>query len=896
MASLMPCIAMLGVWCSALPAWDFDSAEDAQVWAPNAHLANVRVADGVLSADTVDWDPSFLNRSVAFVASPYQYVAIRLRASKGGAGDLYWSGSLEGRYGGLAEEKKVRFVIPGDGEWHDIVAFPFWHTEGEIRQLRLDLFNDAHFDIDWIRIGEWGDGRTPEEHRSWDLGGDLSSWQVYPGAAEYFAPPLRLDVTATGWVTALIRSETAGPASILWACGDERGMKERNFALRGDGALHVYNFEMTGVPTWRAPVVAVGLRLPAEGPVHVESVSIGEDPAGPPELDISCFAFVDAPNRAGRPCAVLVRVVNIGGLPGQVADIALDVPDGLRVVQPPESTLPRSLSFGEYEDFVWTVQAERPGEYPVSVRVERENAAPATAEAVLGFSAPLNLPSAAYVPPPRPVQTHIDICAYYFPGWNSDAKWDCIRRVAPIRKPVLGYYDEGNPECVDWQIKWAVENGISCFLVDWYWSKGAQHLTHWFEAYRRARYRDYLKVAIMWANHNPPGSHSPEDWRAVTREWIEKYFPLETYYRLENKPAVFIWDPENIRKDLGGSEAVRKSLEESQSMAMDAGFEGISFVAMGYDFGSSRIQRLLQEGYCGITTYHEWGASTEGAFGLRRMRFEDVARTAPAAWQEKHDAAGSLVYYPVVDTGWDSRPWHGDDGLVIEGRTPDLFEDLLDAARTFCEANRKPLVVLGPMNEWGEGSYIEPCTEFGFEMLERVRGVFGKGDPGFWPVNIAPSDVGLGPYDFPPREIRTAWTFDDGPQGWDPIMNVRDFRCEDGALRFRSTSNDPALLAHLNGTLAGEFPAAVVRMAVRAAEPVSGAVAQFFWSAGGAAITEATSMRFRIEPDGVMREYRVNLKENPRWRGRIAAIRFDPCDLSDAEVVIDEFRLVRAGE
>ena len=113
----------------------------------------------------------------------------------------------------------------------------------------------------------------------------------------------------------------------------------------------------------------------------------------------------------------------------------------------------------------------------------------------------------------------------------------------PVRKPLLGYYDEGNPECVDWQIKWAVENGISCFLVDWYWVQGSQQLTHWFDAYRKARYRDYLKVAIMWANHNPPGTHSVEDWRKRHGHWIDQYFNLPGYYRIDGKPAVFIWDP-----------------------------------------------------------------------------------------------------------------------------------------------------------------------------------------------------------------------------------------------------------------------------------------------------------------------------------------------------------------
>lgn len=128
-----------------------------------------------------------------------------------------------------------------------------------------------------------------------------------------------------------------------------------------------------------------------------------------------------------------------------------------------------------------------------------------------------------------------------------------MRRTAPIRKPMLGYYDEGNPECVDWQIKWAVENGISCFpgrlvLV----CEGRQSLTHWFEAYRKARYRDYLKVAIMWANHNAPNTHSAEDWRKVTSGMDRPLLPICRHITasMESPPCSSGRRP-NIRRDLG---------------------------------------------------------------------------------------------------------------------------------------------------------------------------------------------------------------------------------------------------------------------------------------------------------------------------------------------------------
>lgn len=57
------------------------------------------------------------------------------------------------------------------------------------------------------------------------------------------------------------------------------------------------------------------------------------------------------------------------------------------------------------------------------------------------FMPPVSVAKADYVPAPVPVKPALDVCMYYFPGWESDAKWDCVRRTAPVRKPLLGYYD-----------------------------------------------------------------------------------------------------------------------------------------------------------------------------------------------------------------------------------------------------------------------------------------------------------------------------------------------------------------------------------------------------------------------------------------------------------------------
>ena len=85
----------------------------------------------------------------------------------------------------------------------------------------------------------------------------------------------------------------------------------------------------------------------------------------------------------------------------------------------------------------------------------------------------------------------------------------------------------------------------------------------------------------MWANHNPPDSHCVEDWRKVTQYWIDHCFGMEEYYCIEGRPAVFIWAPGNVRRDVGGTEKAAELYAMSQKMARDAGFPGIYFAAMG---------------------------------------------------------------------------------------------------------------------------------------------------------------------------------------------------------------------------------------------------------------------------------------------------------------------------
>ena len=125
-----------------------------------------------------------------------------------------------------------------------------------------------------------------------------------------------------------------------------------------------------------------------------------------------------------------------------------------------------------------------------------------------------NIRLESYVPQPMPVTTDRIVAAHYYAAWKKGAAGlhDGFNDLHgyPERTPLMGYYDEENPAVCDWEIKWATEHGINCFIHCWYRKKENMgkpitvsdlrcgHGIH--EGLFRAKYRNLMKFAIMFEN------------------------------------------------------------------------------------------------------------------------------------------------------------------------------------------------------------------------------------------------------------------------------------------------------------------------------------------------------------------------------------------------------------
>jgi glycosyl transferase family WbsX len=847
---------------------------DVARWGP-ALVRIVRVESGVLLLQTDAGDSHLASPPFnGFPATPWQRVEITMKSDISGLGEIFWTGAVQTRFGGFESEKRSGFeVVAGDFRTYRVE--PFWQGEKRIVRLRLDFPEEkaGRYAIGGIRVVE----DVPRAVTSFPVR------DVTPDSDGIWRARVELPAERITFVTVRM-SASAGDAGLLsFASSMENGLKSISFPLRADGRLHTYNIEVGANAAWTGEIVALRLQpsLAKNARVRVESIAVGRSEQGPAELQVMWLGLREALARAGRPARLEAMVRNDGAEPARGVKPRISL-SGARLVK--EEAAPGEIDFGAPETFAWTVQADQPG--PAQASLSIEGSPPVSAPLV--FREALELPKAAYVPQPRPAQTDYQVGAYYYPGWKTTEAWEQMKPY-PERQPLLGRYREGDPEVADWQIKWAVEHGVSVFLYDWYWDRGQRRHDHAIHSgLFHARYGNMIKFCLLFANHNPPGSHSARDFDALAQYWIDNYFKRPNYLRIDGKPVVVIYAPMNIERDLGISE-VWRSFEGMRELCRLAGLRGLYLVACSPPITSS-LGKLKLEGYDAVTAYN-WT-------GLNMTAAEELANRSPYAsciagygkmWRE-FAAANALKLIPPVCGGWDPGPWRGAGALVRTGRTPALFKQHLEDCKRFLDTQeqnpRLKMVFIEAWNEWGEGSYIEPQREFGFGYLEAIREVFAPNSPK--PPEIVPADVGLGPYDLPDLSELTAWDFTKAGDtlGW--TGTVANLRIESGALRFTVRGADPALVGPRISAHASTFPFVIFRL--KASRDLDG---QLFWMKPGARPNEAASVHFPIRGDSEFHDIKVRAADSEHWRGIITGLRFDPRNGDGAEVAVESIRLSR---
>lgn len=369
-----------------------------------------------------------------------------------------------------------------------------------------------------------------------------------------------------------------------------------------------------------------------------------------------------------------------------------------------------------------------------------------------------------------------DIAAYIWPAYTGDeprirmfwpegiGEWQSVKNVADImpykpegyvwdRKPLWGYVNEADPYVMEMQIEAAVDHGVNVFIYDWYWYDNRPFLENCLnDGFLKAKNHDKMKFYIMWANHDAntlwdrrisdqkttiwEGKVTLEQFYVIGKRWIDQYFALDCYYKIDGKPVVSIYDVANFINGLGGVAQANGALQWLREEAIRAGLPGVHIQMIkwgkrqlnlsGVDGSTMQLEQLealhlLDFDSC---THYQYAH-----FANIDRNYEEIMEDVLQEWADVQKNS-KVPYYPHVSIGWDNNPrFFAFRPGVTKNNTPQEVEKAFASAKDFSDKyNTVPLITVNSWNEWTETSYLEPDTLYGYGYLEAIRNVFVKED------------------------------------------------------------------------------------------------------------------------------------------------------------------------
>lgn len=376
-----------------------------------------------------------------------------------------------------------------------------------------------------------------------------------------------------------------------------------------------------------------------------------------------------------------------------------------------------------------------------------------------------------YVPTPNPAKPDRIVAAHYYAAWKYGAAgvhegFNDLADNFPDRTPLMGYYDEENPEVCDWEIKWAVEHGINCFIHCWYRKKDnygkpitvkdlrCGHGLH--EALFNARYQQLMKFAIMFeASPLWSGTDEKDMIENLMPFWMEMYFKRGNYLIIDNKPVLFVFNQGRLANECFQSvESQRKTFDKCREYAKAHGFDGMIFAVCDTTLTMEKHNELMERGYdfrfgyyCGYWPPHDYYDNQDeivkGQCEVLKKQLEiDNKRFIPTpscfrdTTPRRTERWRKITPYNFAS----ERIWY---------ISPEKYREVLDGMKKICDALPKDawarkIIMIDNWNEWDEGHFVAPSHKYGFKFLQAIREVFTEREN--LPDYVTPQDQGFTGY------------------------------------------------------------------------------------------------------------------------------------------------------
>ncbi len=364
--------------------------------------------------------------------------------------------------------------------------------------------------------------------------------------------------------------------------------------------------------------------------------------------------------------------------------------------------------------------------------------------------------------------------AYYLPQYHpipendtwwgkGFTEWTNVTKAKPLfaghKQPHfpadLGYYDLRVPEVREQQALLAREAGIEGFCYWHYWfGNGKRLLERPFKEVLESGKPDF-PFCLAWANETWSGIwHGASDHILMRQEYPGKAdytkhfyeilpaFLDQRYIQVDSKPLFVLYNPTDLPD-------IKEFIDLFNDLAIKNGLNGIHIVANNNKINSNEWNPS-EFGFNGYTIsghnriMHEDNPFTRIRIGKPFLkRAKNFARRKiihyldlPNGSNDKpiylysyeqamkyflHENIYKTELYPTVVAGWDNSPRSGERALILTGYTPELFRKHVRQTIDSVNTNTNKIVFIKSWNEWAEGNYLEPESEYGTRFLDILR-------------------------------------------------------------------------------------------------------------------------------------------------------------------------------
>lgn len=278
---------------------------------------------------------------------------------------------------------------------------------------------------------------------------------------------------------------------------------------------------------------------------------------------------------------------------------------------------------------------------------------------------------------------------YFDPEQEIDGR----RQIASKYHPLIGPYDSGDPQVLEYHLLLMKLAGIDGVIVDWYgltdyrdYAVLHRNTTRLLQQCERLN----MKFVICYEDQTIPALVEAERIAATDRvadavseiDWLGKYwFKSGSYVNLDRKPVLLSFGHSGLTND-EWSQCLSRLASPVAYFSQDIRRNG---AIGGFGWPSPKVGMIQVDRF--LIESANWPAAIPAAF----PRFDDIYKVAG------------------VGEGYPQLP--DDSGRTLQS----TLRKALD-----CNA---PIIQIATWNDWGEGTQIEPSVEFGVRDLLIIQSI-----------------------------------------------------------------------------------------------------------------------------------------------------------------------------